>query len=65
MDGEPVALEKGEGSDKVMKFVIICPQDVQVAVEEEDAQHKPGQLKMTNSVNAFFINTYILKHSIA
>ena len=64
MDGEPRVLEKGEGSDKVMKFAIICPQDVQVAVEDQDAQHKHGQLKMTNSVNAFYVNTYILKHSI-
>ena len=41
MDGELLVLEKGEGSDKVMKFVIICPQDVQVAAEDREAQHKP------------------------
>ena len=36
MDGELLVLEKGEGSDKVMKFAIICPQDVQVAVEDQE-----------------------------
>jgi len=50
MDGELAVLEKEERSVKVAMYVITCPQDVLIVVEDQDAVHMPKRPNSMNSV---------------